>query len=610
MVLGNPHLPWTGDARLYQIQLTIPGQLNVSGAGLYGVPAIMIGHTEHAAWTLTASHAQRGTIYALKLVPGHPTSYLVDGKAEPMTQRKVTVTVRNPGGTLSTVTKTLYGSRYGPVVAPGWTKTTAFALADANADNVRSLNEWLAMGRSQSLAQLRRAENAYQGLPWMYTLATSTSGTVYFADASVAPHVSDAEARRCQAGPPQPPGGPVILDGSTTSCGWGSDPDAIEPGIFGPSHYPKLTRADYVANSNNSPWLANPRTRITGYPSAIYDTRQQLELRPRLSLNMIAERLAGTDGLGPPGFMLPTLQATMLGNRNYGADLARPAVVAMCRAHPVLTASNGKQVDVRAACAVLAAWNGRANTGSRGEVLWRQAYGSLNYAPATWWRVPFSAAHPVTTPRGLNTGNAGVQHALADAVQFFQAHHIPLDIALGSTQHYASVPLPGCTEGEGCFDRVEGDRRAGQRREHHRGQRVELHHGHRADTAGAAHPHHPHLLRVRQPRLPALQRPDRAVLPQAMGHRAVHPSPDQRRPAATGHCPARLTEAREATAGRDLEDPAGADASDGDFHQAVPGDHAAGSHPPAALPQPLDRVADAAGVSKPGLGHPPRHALR
>ena len=456
MVLGNPHLPWTGDARVYQVQLTIPGRLNVSGAGLYGVPAIMIGHTEHVAWTLTASHAQRGTIYALKLVPGQPTSYLVGGKPEPMTQRKVTVTVRNPSGTLSTVTKTLYGSRYGPVVANGWTKTTAFALADANADNIRSLNEWLAMGRSQSLGQLRRAENTYQGLPWMYTLATSTAGTVYFADASVAPHVSDAEAKPCEAGLPQPPGGPVTLDGSTTSCGWGSDPDAIEPGIFGPGHYPRLTRADYVANSNNSPWLANPHTRITGYPSAIYDTRQQLELRPRLSLNMIAERLAGTDGLGPAGFTLPTLQATMLGNRNYSADLARHAVVRMCRAHPVLTARNGTPVDVRAACAALAAWNGLANTGSRSEVLWRQAYSSLNYAPANWWRIPFSAAHPLTTPRGLNTGNAGVRHALADAVQFFHSHHIPLNVALGSTQHYASVPLPGCTEGEGCFDRVEG----------------------------------------------------------------------------------------------------------------------------------------------------------
>ena len=56
---------------------------------------------------------------------------------------------------------------------------------------------------------------------------------------------------------------------------------------------------------------------------------------------MIAQRLAGTDGYGPPGFTLSALQKTMLGQRNYSADLGRAAVVAMCRAHPVLTASNG-----------------------------------------------------------------------------------------------------------------------------------------------------------------------------------------------------------------------------------------------------------------------------
>lgn len=103
-----------------------------------------------------------------------------------------------------------------------------------------------------------------------------------------------------------------------------------------------------------------------------------------------------------------------------------------------------------------AAWNGRAALDSRGEVLWRQAYGTLDYAPRSWWRVPFSLQHPLTTPRGLNTSNPAVQHALADAVQFLKTHHIPLGIPLGPTQHYAHVPLPGCTEGEGCFNRVEG----------------------------------------------------------------------------------------------------------------------------------------------------------
>ncbi len=332
MVLANPHVPWTGNARIYQVQLTIPGQLNVSGASLYGTPVVEFGHTQGVAWTATASHAQRFTLYRLALVPGDPTSYLVDGHAVAMTKQTVTAAVRGPGGHLSRVTRTLYRSRYGPLLATGWTATTAFAIDDANADNLRSVNEWLAMARSQNLAQLRAAQDTYQGLPWMYTLATDTSGTVYFADASVAPHVTDAEARRCQVGAPGARG-TVILDGSTSSCGWGSDPDAIEPGIFGPSHYPQLTRTDYVANSNNSPELANPSAPITGYPAAIYDTRAELELRPRLSLNMITQRLAGTDGYGPPGFTLSTLQETMLGAaqlqrrprpRRRGRDVPRP----------------------------------------------------------------------------------------------------------------------------------------------------------------------------------------------------------------------------------------------------------------------------------------------
>jgi len=453
MVQANPHVPWTGNARLYQVQLTIPGQLNVSGASLYGTLVLEFGHTEGLAWTATDSHAQRYTLYRLTLVPGHPTSYLVDGKAVPMTRQTVTVTVRGSGGTLSTVSRTLYRSRYGPV-ATGWTNTTAFAIDDANADNLRSVNEWLAMAKSENIAQLRTAQDTYQGLPWLYTLASDSSGTIYFADASVVPHVTAAEEKRCAAG--QSTDGSTILDGSTSSCGWGSDPDAIEPGIFGPGSHPQFTRADYAANSNNSPWLANPNAPLTGYPP-VFDTRTELELLPRLSLNMIAQRLAGTDGYGPPGFTLQTLQDTVLGERNYSADLARSAVVAMCRAHPTLTATDGASVNVRAACDVLAAWNGRADSTSRGEVLWQQAYRNLNYTDS-WWRMPFSSAQPLTTPRDLNTADPDVQHALADAVQYFHANHIPLDIPVGDTQKYAGIPLPGCTEGEGCFDRSQGDR--------------------------------------------------------------------------------------------------------------------------------------------------------
>ena len=61
MVLGNPHFPWDGSERFFEAQLTIPGQINVSGASLFGVPVINIGHTDHLAWSHTVSTAYRFT---------------------------------------------------------------------------------------------------------------------------------------------------------------------------------------------------------------------------------------------------------------------------------------------------------------------------------------------------------------------------------------------------------------------------------------------------------------------------------------------------------------------------------------------------------------------
>jgi acyl-homoserine-lactone acylase len=447
MLLANPHWPWTGHARYYHVQLTIPGVLDVSGASVSGTPVVEIGHTKGLAWTHTVSTAQRYTLFQLDLVPGKPTSYLVDGRAEPMTRKQVTVTVRGAAGGLSTVERTLYGSRYGPVLATGWTTTTAFALRDANADNLRAMNEWLAMGKAQDLAQLRAAQDTYQANPFTNTIAVDAGGTAYFADASVVPHVTDAHAARCidtaegKAFYPEI----FVLDGSRSACEWGNDPGAAQPGIFAPSHVPRLTRTDYVANSNESPWLTNPAAPITGYPAIFGDTGGERDLRTRLGLDMIAKRLAGSDGLGPRGFTLSTLQATMLGNRIYSADLVRADVVAMCRAHPVLTGSDGTRVDVRAACDILASWDGRADADSRGEALWELFFDD------SLLRVPFDPAQPLTTPRGVDGDDPEVQRAFADAARFLQSN----GTAGGARRRWAGIALHGCLGEKGCFNVIE-----------------------------------------------------------------------------------------------------------------------------------------------------------
>jgi acyl-homoserine-lactone acylase len=43
MLLGNPHFPWVGTSRFYQMHLTIPGQMDVMGASIGWVSVVQIG---------------------------------------------------------------------------------------------------------------------------------------------------------------------------------------------------------------------------------------------------------------------------------------------------------------------------------------------------------------------------------------------------------------------------------------------------------------------------------------------------------------------------------------------------------------------------------------
>ena len=84
MVLANPHFPWRGTERFWMAQLDVPGQYDVEGGTLEGIPLIGIGFNQHLAWTHTVANDFRFTFYQLSLVPGDPTSYYVDGQSHKM----------------------------------------------------------------------------------------------------------------------------------------------------------------------------------------------------------------------------------------------------------------------------------------------------------------------------------------------------------------------------------------------------------------------------------------------------------------------------------------------------------------------------------------------
>ncbi|MGH8459053.1 MAG: penicillin acylase family protein, partial [Nevskiales bacterium] len=358
MLLGNPHFPWQGSERFYQAHLTIPGRINVAGASLYGVPLILIGHTDSMAWSHTVSTAFRFTPYELTLVPGSPTSYLVDGQPEAMTAREVSVQALNAEGALETRTRTLYSTRYGPMLVSilglpifPWTPLRAFALADANAANYRYLNHFFEFNQAKSSRETLEILKRNQGIPWVNTIVSDKAGEAFYADISVTPNVPDAKAQICNTelgvatyellGLP-------VLDGSRGDCAWDVDADAVQPGIFGPGNMPQLFRDDYVTNGNDSYWLSNPEEPLTGFARIIGDEETARSLRTRLGLVMVREQLA--DG---GKFTRQQLQDMVFNNRQYAGELWRDALVGLCGQLPGgFEMSSAGPVDVSEACPV------------------------------------------------------------------------------------------------------------------------------------------------------------------------------------------------------------------------------------------------------------------
>lgn len=457
MLFGNPHFPWEGTERLYQMHLTVEDEADIFGSALYGVPAVLIGFNEHLAWSHTVSTAFRFTFYELKLNPADPTQYLFDGEFVDMESEDVTIRVRQDDGSLREQTRTLYRSRFGPMLelsvsgvpVLSWNGVTAYTLRDANAENTRMVDQFFRWNRAESLGEFIAAHAEVLGVPWVNTIATGPGQSAYYGDVTVVPNVPDSKVRNCPslltpAFQQLVPGLPV-LDGSRSECDWDTDEDAPAPGIFGPSNLPTQIRDDYVTNCNDSYWLTNPADPITGFARIIGDEETERSLRTRLCILHAEERLDGSDagtignvvdGLdGNTGFDQDNLQDIVLASHIYSARLARDAVVGdICNPTGFVPSSEGP-VDATTACRVLADWDLAANLDSVGAILWREFFTRADDATLPLWLTPFDAGDPVNTPRDLNTANPEVQLAFGDAINAVLDAGFALDAPLGEVQY-------------------------------------------------------------------------------------------------------------------------------------------------------------------------------
>lgn len=456
MLLANPHFPWVGGMRFYEMHLTIPGQLDVMGAALPGLPVVNIGFNQHVAWTHTVDTSKHFTLYRLTLDPKDATRYLLDGKSIPLDKTAVTVQVKQADGSLKAVTHTVYSSQFGPVVQwPGkldWDNHYAFSLRDANLGNDRVLQQWYAMNRAGSLKELQTSVHTLQGIPWVNTLAADDQGQSLYMNLSVVPNVSAAKLAKCS----DPRAGlqMIMLDGAHSACAWDIDPRAAQPGIFPADQLPQLQRTDYVQHSNDSAWMANPKAPLSGFSPVISQDNIGLGPRARFALQRLQT-------LEQQPITVTDLQDMVMDNEVYLAGQVMPDLLTFCAKHLGADAA-----ALQPLCTSLKNWDQRANLDSGvGLVHFINLVQHLQQIPDAW-RVAFDPAHPLTTPSGLAIDRAPVAKALRAAMLASSAEVSKLgQTRWGDIQVSGQTPIHGGPQELGIYNAMQTVPRADGKRE-------------------------------------------------------------------------------------------------------------------------------------------------
>lgn len=436
--------------------LVIPGELDVMGASLFGVPAIQIGFNKNLSWTHTVSKSARFVLYALQLAPKDPLKYKLGDKYVKMQHNKIEIEVKQPDGSFKTIEKDYYVTHFGPIVSDpgkgmGWDNNQAYALADSNQKNVWMTEQWLAINKSQSIGEMKSVIADIQGIPWVNTIAMARDGNVFYGDTARVPRLNNQMLKNCLASPQAEAifkqTGMAILKSTDTDCDISSNGKIT---IFSLDEAPTITGTDHVANSNNSHWAPHLNRRLEGYSNLFGSEKSALTLRSRLGLLMLNELLEKREDINLDG-----LQSVLLNNRHFSSELLLKDLLSFC-------SLNNKDTELTQPCKVLSKWNGKADSNSVGTHLFREIIMTLEdeVGETKYFDVPFNEKDPLNTPHGLTKDNELVLTAVKKAIKFLRDKGIPLDAPLSDIQFVRrgdkKIPIHGGLGQVGVFNVIDG----------------------------------------------------------------------------------------------------------------------------------------------------------
>lgn len=319
----------------------------------------------------------------------------------------MTLKICESADTCTKRTLNVENSIHGPVLARRGNKALALRVSGLEASGL--VAQYWDMARSRTLAEFTSAYSRLQ-MPYFNLIYADRSGHVLYAYTGRTPRRK----------------GGTYADWATILPG--DNPSLLSSDIL---HWQELPQAvdppgGFVQNSNDGPWTATfPQIlKPADYPS--YLARNEMDLRPQAGALFLQSK---------PKF---TVDELLDGVRSTKLMMADRVLADLVQA-----AESSSDPLARQAAAVLQAWDGRSDAGSRGAALFETWYelemAALQQEPGRkLYRQEWDPARPLSTPAGLADPTRAAAR-LVDAAKVLRDQHGKIDIAWGENHRIRLV---------------------------------------------------------------------------------------------------------------------------------------------------------------------------
>ena len=348
ILAGDPHLGLSLPSIWYEVHLVAPGDFDVYGVTLAGVPAVVIGFNRDVAWTFTNTGADVMDLYLEQVdEDASPRRYFLDGRWEPLEAR--VENFLDPTGRILAV-DTMRSTHRGPLLDFG--------------DGPASLR-WTVLEECGELHALMRAQRARSAPEWLEAMSSWGAPAQVGLVADRSGRIAVQSAARY---PVRPAGvrGDAYRDGTTRKSDWQGRatryPLAVDP------------RQGYLVSANQQP--LDPETTGGAYFGSDWPDPWRA-----MTIN---ELLRSRERHGTADF-----EAYQTHPTSVRARLFRDALLA--------AAGPRAQADLAVAARLLAAWDGTYTPDNKRAVLFEEAMAALD--SLLWDELNDENGDRVATPR-------------------------------------------------------------------------------------------------------------------------------------------------------------------------------------------------------------------